>query len=83
MTELLHAAPERGRLRLIGILSALDHPEGIPILRHLAVYDPSPEVRQACQSTLEGWAARPGGAGERARAALARVSQLRTAAPLP
>ena len=73
----LHAAPEAGRLRLVTALTAMDQPESIPILRHLAAYDPAPDVRAACEATLKAWAARPAEAGAPARAALTRVAQLR------
>jgi hypothetical protein len=79
----LHAAPERGRLRLVAALGALDQPDAVAILRHLAVYDASPEVRRASESILQAWAARPGSPGERARAALARIAQLRASEPAP
>jgi hypothetical protein len=82
----LHAAPERGRVRLVATLGALAHPEGVPILRHLAVYDLSAEVRAASEATLEGWAAgkdTPVKTAEKARAALRRVAELRARDPAP
>ena len=79
----LHGAPEQARLRLVATLAAMDHAETIPILRHRAVYDTSPAVRQACESTLKGWAARPGAAGEGPRSALTRVAELRASLASP
>lgn len=79
----LHTAPERGRLHLIAALEAIGDGEAAPILRHCAVYDTSDEVRAACDSTLAGWAAAGGTRGEQARAAIARIGQLRTSGEGP
>jgi hypothetical protein len=82
----LHAAPERGRVRLVSTLGALGHPEGVPILRHLAVYDASPEVRAVSESILERWAAAkdaPAETADKARSALRRIAELRTRDPAP
>jgi hypothetical protein len=79
----LHAAPERGRRRLVETLRMLAHPEVVPILRHLAVYDASEDVRKASVGVLSDWAARSNGPGEPARVALQRVATLRASAKVP
>jgi HEAT repeat protein len=79
----LHTAQERGRLHLVAALQDIGDPEAIPILRHLAVYDSSADVRAACSSTLKGWAAASDTRAQRARPALARVEELRAKGEAP
>jgi hypothetical protein len=73
----LHTASARGKLNLVRALDAIAAPDAAPILRHLAVYDPAPEVRGACEAVLRRWAATAGAQAEAARRALARVEAKR------
>jgi hypothetical protein len=70
----LHTAPTAGKLNLLGALDAIAEPEATAILRHLAVYDPNPPVRAACEEILARWAAaatpRLAAAATRAREAI-------------
>ena len=81
----LHTAQERGRLHLVAAMQDIGDAEAIPILRHLAVYDSSADVRASCASILKGWAAATATAprAERARTALARVEDLRRRGEMP
>jgi hypothetical protein len=81
----LHTAPQKGRLALIAVLDRMADEEAAPVLRHFAVYDVSPEVREACEAVLWSWAKAPGPRGERAREAVARVIEQRShgEGPLP
>jgi hypothetical protein len=81
----LHTAPEKGRLALIAVLDRIADEEATPVLRHFAVYDVSPDVREACEAVLWSWAKGPGARGERARDAVARVIEQRShgEGPLP
>jgi hypothetical protein len=79
----MHAAPERGRLALVGTLEALADAEVISILRHLAVYDASAQVRGESERILKSWAGGTTALGEPARAALRRVAELRASGPTP
>lgn len=81
----LHTATLAGRLNLIGALEAIGDAEAIPILRHLAVYDPKNEARRAAEAVLTLWLDKGGSRGDASRAALARVASLRSDGekPLP
>jgi HEAT repeat protein len=85
----LHTAQERGRLHLVAAMQDIGDAEAIPILRHLAVYDSSADVRASCASILKGWAAATAtttafaARAERARLALARVEELRAKGEAP
>jgi hypothetical protein len=79
----LHTSPERGRLHLVAALDRIGSAEAIPILRHLAVYDISEEVRSTCEALLRGWAARPDERGASAKRALARIDQRRAGGETP
>jgi hypothetical protein len=81
----LHTAPLAGRLNLLGALERIGDPEAIPVLRHLAIYDPNEEVRRAAETLLGAWAGKTNPRGDRARVALARVATLRASGekPLP
>jgi len=52
----LHTAPPDGRKTLIGALRKIGSTEAVPLLRHLALYDPAPDVRREAEWTLRGWA---------------------------
>lgn len=57
----LHTAAPDGRKTLIYTLRKIADPEAVPLLRHLALYDPDKDVRREAEWTLRGWAAgKPG-----------------------
>jgi hypothetical protein len=80
----LHTAAPAGRLHLVAALDRIGDEEAAPILRHVAVYDITPEVRQAAEGVLARWAsAAAGGRGARARATLAEIARRRAAGEGP
>jgi hypothetical protein len=70
----LHTAAPTGRLHLLIALDRIGDDEAVPVLRHVAVYDITPDVRQAAEAVLARWAA--GGAAGRARRAREAVSEI-------
>jgi HEAT repeat protein len=64
----LHTAPTAGKLNLLAALDEIADPEAAAILRHLAVYDPDPPVRAACEEILGRWSRRPALAAAAGRA---------------
>ena len=66
-------------------LERIGDAEAVPVLRHFAVYDASPEVRAACQGVLEAWGAQRDGRGRHALSALQRIEERRARGegPLP
>ena len=81
----LHTASDSGRRNLVATLARIGDPEAVPIFRHFAVYDLSPDIRGECERVLGEWAQVPGVRAEAARAALSRIAELRAhgAAPAP
>jgi hypothetical protein len=81
----LHTAPATGRLHLLEALAQIGDPEAVPILRHLAAYDGSADVRAGAEALLGRWAADASAAARaaRARTALARVSEKRARGERP
>ena len=81
----LHTASDSGRRNLISALDRIGDPEAVPIFRHFAVYDLSPEIRGACETILGKWATPASPNAEIAQAALGRIAELRAhgAAPAP
>ncbi len=73
----LHTAPDRGRLRLFATLERIGDEEAIPVLRHFAVYDANPEVREVCARVLRGWGAQADARGKRAAVALLGIREKR------
>ena len=72
----MHTAAPTGRLHLVAALDRIGDEEAAPVLRHVAVYDITPDVRQAAEAVLASWAAgAPGPRATRARAALAEVAR--------
>jgi hypothetical protein len=67
----LHTSAPTGRLHLVAALDRIGDEEAAPVLRHVAVYDMTPDVRQAAEAVLARWA---GGPPER-RASRARATQ--------
>jgi len=64
----LHTAALPGRLALLTALEQIGAPASTAVLRHVALYDVKPEVRQRSEEILASWAGDPAHA-ERARAA--------------
>jgi hypothetical protein len=86
----MHTAAPTGRLHLIAALELIGDQDVIPVLRHVAVYDTRPEVRQACADLLAHWAAVPSDAtaaerlrAERAHAAEVEIARKRAAGESP
>ena len=76
----MHTAAPPGRANLLVALDMIGDEEAVPILRQVAVFDITTEVRDAAEAVLTRWAA--GGAGvraERSRAALAEIARKRAA----
>jgi hypothetical protein len=68
----LHTAAPTGRLHLVMALEKIGDEEAIPVLRHVAIYDVKPEVRQAAEAVVARWA---GDGAAAARAQRARLAQ--------
>jgi HEAT repeat protein len=84
----MHTAAPYGRLHLIAALDRIGDHESVAVLRHVAVYDVTPEVREAAEALLTRWAGEGAGAGAspraaRARAALAEIARKRAAGEGP
>jgi hypothetical protein len=76
----LHTAAPTGRLHLIAALDKIGDDEAVPVMRHISVFDTSPEVREAAEALLRRWAsAGSGPRATRASAALAEVARKRAA----
>ena len=76
----MHTAAPPGRLHLVAALDQIGDDEAVPVLRHIAIFDVTPEVREAAEALLRRWAS--GGSGARAKragAALAEVARKRAA----
>src|SRR5262245_60846279 len=73
----MHTAPPAGRKSLIGVLRAIGDEAAIPLLRHVAGFDPDEAVRREARWTLQGWANEGGARGEKAKAALRAVDETR------
>ncbi|HVV51229.1 MAG TPA: hypothetical protein VHO06_16285 [Polyangia bacterium] len=79
----LHTAAPPGRLHLIAAMARIGDDEAVPILRHTAMFDVTPEVRAAAEALLTRWAAGQGPRAARARAALAEIARKRAAGEGP
>jgi hypothetical protein len=77
----MHTAAPKGRLHLIGALDKIGDGEAVPVLRHIALFDITPEVRDAAEGLLSRWAASPEKKARAARAqsALAELARRRAA----
>ena len=77
----MHTSAPPGRLHLIAALDKIGDGEAIPVLRHVAVFDITPEVRDAAERLLSRWAAAPDDKARaaRARAALDEIARKRAA----
>jgi hypothetical protein len=77
----MHTSAPSGRLHLIAALEKIGDSEAVPILRHIAVFDITTEVRDAAERLLSRWATGPDDKGRagRARAALQEIARKRAA----
>jgi hypothetical protein len=78
-----HTAAPPGRLHLIAALSRIGDGEAVPILRHAALYDITPDVRNAAEAILTRWSGGNDARGARARDALAEIARKRAAGEGP
>jgi hypothetical protein len=79
----LHGAAPPGRLHLVAAMARIGDGEAVPILRHTALYDITPEVRAAAEGTLTAWAGDNDARGARARDAVAEIARKRAAGEGP
>jgi hypothetical protein len=80
----MHTAAPPGRLHLVAALERIGDEEAVPVLRHVALYDVRPEVRDAADAVLTRWSAGPSGPrAARAGAARAEVARKRAAGEGP
>jgi len=70
METAMHTSAPPGRLHLIAAFDKIGDGEAVPVLRHVAVFDITPEVREAAERLLSRWA----GDGDRTRAARAKAA---------
>jgi hypothetical protein len=74
----MHTSAPTGRLHLVAALDRIGDDEAVPVLRHVALYDITPDVREAAEAVLVRWA---GGAADararRARDAEAEIARRR------
>ena len=83
----MHTAAPTGRLHLLTALERIGEPESVPVLRHVAVYDVTPDVRDGAEALLTRWsqenATSTFSRAARARAALAEIARKRAAGEGP
>jgi len=81
----MHTSAPSGRLHLITAFDKIGDSEAVPVLRHVAIFDITPEVRDAAEKLLQRWAAASDNKAraDRARAALADVARRRAAGAGP
>ena len=80
----LHTAAPFGRLHLIVALDRIGDDESVSVLRHVAVYDVTAEVRDAALALLTRWTTAPRKPlAERAQAALTEIARKRAAGEGP
>ena len=76
----MHTSAPPGRLHLIAALDRIGDDEAVPVLRHVALFDVTPDVRDAAEGVLRRWAsAPPPPRAARASAALAEIARKRAA----
>ena len=74
----MHTAAPFGRLHLITALEKIGEPESAWVLRHVAVYDVTPEIRDAAEALLTRWSTDPRKPlADAARTALAEIAHKR------
>ena len=74
----MHTASPTGKKNLILALRKIGDVEAVPLLGHMAQFEPNSDVRREAEWTLRGWAA-DGKAGERAARAKAALRTLEEA----
>jgi len=79
----LHTSAPTGRLHLIAAMARIGDGEAVPILRHTALYDITPDVRAAAEAVLARWAADNDARAGRARDALSEITRKRAAGEGP
>ncbi len=80
----IHTAAPSGRLHLVAALERIGDDASTPILRHVALFDTSTDVRASAEAILTRWAAAPPPArASRAAAALAEIARKRAAGEGP
>jgi hypothetical protein len=77
----MHTAAPKGRLHLIAALDKIGDGDAVPVLRHVAVFDITADVRDAAEGLLSRWASSPDKKprAARAQAALAEIARKRAA----
>ena len=77
----IHTSAPPGRLHLIAALDKIGDGDAVPVLRHVAVFDITAEVRVAAERLLSRWASSAGDRprAARAQAALAEIGRKRAA----
>jgi hypothetical protein len=85
METSLHTAAPAGRLHLITVFARIGDGEAVPILRHVALFDVTPDVRSAAEAVLTRWAgdATDQSRATRAATALAEIARRRAAGEGP
>lgn len=73
----MHTANVPGRKNLILALRQIGDAEAVPLLRHIAIFDNSADVRREAEWTLKQWAAAGGARAEKAKAALRAIDEER------
>jgi hypothetical protein len=73
----LHTADVSGRKNLVLVLRKIGDPDAVPLLRHIALFDPAPDVSREAEWTLKTWAAGRDARGDRSRAALRELDERR------
>ena len=79
----LHTSAPTGRLHLVAAMARIGDGEAVPILRHTALYDVTPDVRTAAEAVLARWAAGNDPRGARARDAITEIARKRAAGEGP
>jgi hypothetical protein len=75
----MHTAAPFGRMHLITALEKIGEPESAWVLRHVAVYDVTPEIRDAAEALLTRWSTDPSKPlADSARTALAEIAHKRS-----
>lgn len=75
----MHTAAPFGRLHLITALEKIREPESTWVLRHVAVYDVTPEIRDAAEALLTRWSTDPSKPlADSARATLGEIAHKRS-----
>jgi hypothetical protein len=73
----MHTASPAGRKNLILAMRKIADPEAVPLLRHIAEFDPAVDVRREAEWTLRQWAKGPPGTelADKARTAVRSLDE--------